>query len=189
MHKLDSCYNTNTFICSAPTNFIKNNQQPLMYPRHCMYQAAHALDTHKMEGVADSGATRHFLVPSTAYKNIQALSKPIPITIPNGEIISATHSCEVDYPQLPLTVRRGLIVPEMKQHSLISIKQLCQAGCTVTFKGKNCEVFYNGQHIMSGLEHPQKNFGCYHFQPIQTIYTSRKSISLLHLRSHSFGQI
>ena len=120
-----------------------------------MCQAAHALDTHKMEGVADSGATRHLLVPSTAYKNIQVLSKPIPISIPNGEIISATHSCEVYYPQLPLTACRGLIVPEMKQHSLISIKQLCQAGCTVTFKGERCEIFYNGQHIMSGLEHPQ----------------------------------
>ena len=120
-----------------------------------MCHTSQAVDTSKMEGVADSGATRHFLVPSSAYKNIQALSKPIPITIPNGDIIRATHSCKVYYPQLPLTVRRGLSVPKMKHHSLISIKQICQAGCTVQFTDTKCDLYYKGKHIICGLEHPK----------------------------------
>ena len=124
-------------------------------PEHCMNIETKQQTSYVTNSVADSGATRHFLIPSSGYKNIQALAKPIPVTIPNGNMISATHSCEVDYPQLPLSAHQGLIVPEMRHHSLISIRQLCEAGCHVTFAKGTCKVYYKGKLVMSGLEHPQ----------------------------------
>ena len=107
-------------------------------------------------GVADSGATRHFLIESKGHKNIKTLSSPIPITILDSGTIYATQTCELDYHELPHKDRIAYIVPEMKNYSLISIKQLCDAGCQVLFQQKDCTVFFNNKIIMRGIEDPKK---------------------------------
>jgi hypothetical protein len=57
---------------------------------------------------------------------------------------------DLDLPALPLPARVALIVPELGNHSLISIGQLCDAGCDVQFDATSVDVRHDGRHIYSG---------------------------------------
>ena len=47
----------------------------------------------------------------------------------------------LDLPMLSNAARQSHIFPNIK-HSLVSIGELCDAGCTVTFKGKYITAVY-----------------------------------------------
>ena len=95
-----------------------------------------------MTGIADAGATGHFLMPQVPVKNIKATNNPLEIALPDGKIINSTHTCELDIPSLPPKARSAHIVPGLKHASLISIKILCDAGCRVKYTTNGCEVFF-----------------------------------------------
>ncbi len=61
--------------------------------------------------------------------------------------------CDIHIPGLP-TVLVSHIVPLLSIVSLIEIRPLCKAGCTVTFDNEKCKVFYNGKVILTGLIDP-----------------------------------
>ena len=71
--------------------------------------------------VADTGTSGTFVMPTDGHKNVKVLIKNISITQPNGDIMYATQSCDLDYPDLPHKAHTGYIVPALKNHSLISI--------------------------------------------------------------------
>ena len=48
----------------------------------------------------------------------------------------------------------GRIVPFLSAASLIGIRPLCKAGCTVVFDDKKCNVMYNGMVILRGFKDP-----------------------------------
>ena len=50
--------------------------------------------------ISDSGATGHFLVEGAPVTNLQVADNPISITIPNGKIMTTTHTCNLDIPWL-----------------------------------------------------------------------------------------
>ena len=129
----------------------------MKHPRYCINLATNVLAERSKQEVFELGATRHFLLTPNAYTSVQALAKPTPVKTPNGGIIYATHSCEVDCLQLPPAARQGLIVPEIQHHLLISIRQLCESGCQVLFIEKVCHVYYKGRLVTEGAEHPQTN--------------------------------
>ena len=59
----------------------------------------------------------------------------------------------MDHPSLPTLSRIRYIVPKIKI-TLISIRQLCAAGCQVLFTNKQCIVFYKNEVMMEGPKDP-----------------------------------
>ena len=85
-------------------------------------------------GIADAGATGHFLQPGAPAINIKRASNPISISQPDGKKIVSTHECEIDNPNLPKAERKAHIVPGLAHTSLVSVKMLIDAGCFVTYR-------------------------------------------------------
>ncbi len=79
--------------------------------------------------IADSGCTSHVLPLNTPTINCFPAMAPITIANPNGTRMVSTHDAELNQPFLPLAARRAHIVPALQTKPLISIGQLCDAGC------------------------------------------------------------
>ena len=67
--------------------------------------------------VADSGATAHFVLPSTKVSNMKISKKPLTINLPDGTKLKLMHTCEIDVPRLPKESRRAHVVPGMAHTS------------------------------------------------------------------------
>ena len=98
----------------------------------------------------DSGATSHFLVPEAPVTNVRPAVTPLRVTIPDGNQVSSTHTCELRIPGLPKKAREGHIIPGLCKHSLISVVQLCNAGCDVILTKIGAIVKYRGRIILEG---------------------------------------
>ena len=66
----------------------------------------------------------------------------------------STHEAELDLPTLPLAARRVHIVPALHTASLLSMGQLCDAGCTVTFDATTVQVHRNTALLLAGVRTP-----------------------------------
>ena len=66
----------------------------------------------------------------------------------------STHEGELNIPGLPIEARRCHIVPALSGLSLISIGQLCSAGCQVLFDNNLVTVYLNGKTIITGPRSP-----------------------------------
>ena len=55
--------------------------------------------------VADTVTTRHYLTLDSPCSNKQQDIHPLPIQMPNGEIIKSTHTALLSRPDLPLQAR------------------------------------------------------------------------------------
>ena len=100
--------------------------------------------------IADSGSTAHFCTTSAHVINQRPANPPIGIKNPNGTVMYSTHEAELDITSLPLAARRVHIVPALSTFSLISIGQLCDSGCQVTFDANSVTVSHNTQIVLSG---------------------------------------
>ena len=94
--------------------------------------------------VADAGATSHFHIPG-------ALTKPLNITLPEGNKIRSTHTCALRAPWLRPAARDAHIVPGLMRTSRLLIKALCDANCKVAYDKDDCCVFYEGTLIWRGI--------------------------------------
>jgi hypothetical protein len=61
--------------------------------------------------------------------------------------------CDINIPGLPTTLT-GHIVPSLTIASLIGIRPLCKAGCSVTFDNTKCNVIIKGKVILRGFKDP-----------------------------------
>ena len=66
----------------------------------------------------------------------------------------STHEADLDLPCLPAAARRVHIVPALKTHSLLSIGQLCDSGCDVTFSATAVQVRRNDTLLLAGDRSP-----------------------------------
>ena len=73
-------------------------------------------------GISDSGTTGHFVLQGAPVKNIKITANPIAITLPDGQKIHSTHTCDLDIPWLPKSAVEAHIVPGLAHTPLISIK-------------------------------------------------------------------
>lgn len=90
--------------------------------------------------IADTRATT-----GTPKNNICSATDPLTINIPNGEIVSSTHICNIVIPGL-LMILTGHIVPGLSMASLMGIRDLCKAA--------KCEVKYQNKVISTGIKDP-----------------------------------
>jgi hypothetical protein len=91
---------------------------------------------------------------TAAVINKRVTTKPIGIANPNGTIMYSTHIAELDLPSLPPAARLVHIVPALNATSLLSMGQLCDAGCVVTFDAKTVTVKLNDERILDGVRTP-----------------------------------
>ena len=103
--------------------------------------------------VADTGATSVFVLKGTPMKNIWPATNPLTINLPDGTVVRSTHICYFQIPGLP-TALKGHILPDPMVASLIGIRILCRAGCTVVFTDTTCHVVYKGMTILKGYKDP-----------------------------------
>lgn len=104
--------------------------------------------------IADTGCSAHFCTPTHSLVNVQRTDVPVQIRIPDGTCMESTHHGELDIPALPVAARRAHIVPALTGQSLISIGQLCDAGCDVSFNATSVDIQLRGTPIFSGTRTP-----------------------------------
>ena len=124
-------------------NKSKCIQQQNLYPTSNKYEyAAKALlatvdintqNVHEW-AILDSGATSHFLVIAAPMTDRQEAKNPLGVKLPDGARVSSTHTCTLAITDLPAKARIVHIIPGLAAHSLLSIVQLCNAGCEVNIK-------------------------------------------------------
>ena len=68
----------------------------------------------------------------------------------NGSIMYSTHEAELDFPALSPAARHIHILPDLQNHTLISIGKLCDAGCDVIFDATTVTVRYKNNIALTG---------------------------------------
>lgn len=109
-------------------------------------------------GISDSGATGHFLQADAPVTNKQIATNPIRITLPDGNKIQSSHTCNLDIPWLPDAITAGHIVPKLSHTSLLATRQFCDNGCEVTFTKKICKVTIDGNTVLEGPRDPHTKY-------------------------------
>lgn len=88
--------------------------------------------------IADTGCTGHYAGTQKCKTNTHV--KPITVTLPNGERMTSTRMRHLHIPSLPPEACSQHLFPDMKTSGLLSIGQLCDAGCTAQFTQTTLEV-------------------------------------------------
>ena len=73
-------------------------------------------------------------------QNVRPTTDPLSIQNPNGTHMKSTHEGELPLDKLPMNARRAHRVPALASYSLISVPQLCDAGCDVIFSADTAKV-------------------------------------------------
>ncbi len=100
--------------------------------------------------IANLGCTAHFLSLSTPIWNKWLTADPIAIHMLSGTILHSTHEANLDLPGLLAVVHHGHIVPQLATQLLISIGQLCDAGCNVAFMATTVTISHNNAIVLQG---------------------------------------
>jgi hypothetical protein len=64
--------------------------------------------------------------------------------------MTSSHEVELALPQFPLSARTAHLFPALGDTSLLSIGQLCNAGCLATFSSSHVDVTLHGTVILHG---------------------------------------
>jgi hypothetical protein len=105
--------------------------------------------------ILDSGCTSNFLSATARCSNRQEAHIPLNVKMPNGTTIQLSHTCDLLLADLPLQARKAHILPGLLHNSLISVGQLCDNGCSVTFTQEQVTVSKNGKCVMYGSRDPR----------------------------------
>jgi hypothetical protein len=103
----------------------------------------------------DSGCTSNFLSAAAPCSDKQAAHVPLNVNMPNGTTIQSSHTCNLLLTDLPPQAQKAHILPGLVHNSLISVGQLCDNGCSVTFTQDQVTVSKNGKHLMYGSQDPK----------------------------------
>ncbi len=149
--RMHSCTPASPKLHRAPDGYYQCTPGQFAFAAHQLLQKVDIdMDNIKEWAIMDSGATSHFLVTDVHVANVSPAIKPLNVQIPNGEMVSTTHTCELDLPKLPPAARQGHILPGIASHSLHSEVRLCNAGCKVSFTMIECIVEYRERIVLKG---------------------------------------
>ncbi len=102
------------------------------------------------------GGTLIFIMDGIDVVNKHLATKALTINMPDGRKVMSTHVCDITIPCLPL-ILMGPIMPHLAVASLMGIRLLCNAGCTVVFNKNKRNVIYNGNVILQGYKDRSTN--------------------------------
>jgi hypothetical protein len=101
--------------------------------------------------ILDSECTAHLLQANSKCSNKKATTTSLVVRLPNGDTITSTHTATLNMPYLPHAARQAHILPGLAQHSLLSVGQMCDSGCSVMFKASKVTVTNGESTILTGL--------------------------------------
>jgi hypothetical protein len=125
---------------------------------------------HQYSMAIDSGATAHaFTKQNTGidqgmvhtnlpFSNILQTDYGIEVMYPDGNIARATHTATLNLPMLPEKARRVHLFSSLASGALLSLGQLCDAGCTAYFNATKAYIFFQGKIIMQGTRTPNVHY-------------------------------
>ena len=116
--------------------------------QNCLQKMSHS--------IMDTGATAIFIMEGTPVENKRIATKPLTINLPDGTKIKLLHCCDITIPGLPV-ILTGHIVPSLLIASLIGVRVLCDAGCTVTCCKDHCDIICNDKTVLKGCKDPTTN--------------------------------
>ena len=87
---------------------------------------------------------------SSGAKDKKKSITPLPVECANGTIMWSTHEGELYLPMLPPAARKIHLFPKLKNDSLLSIGQLCEAGCSAHFYDTHVFIDYQGETVLVG---------------------------------------
>jgi hypothetical protein len=104
-----------------------------------------------------SGCTIDLLSAAAPCSNKQAAHIPHTLNMPNGTTIQLSHTCNLLLTDLPQQTRQAHILPGIDHNSLISVGQLCDNECSITFTHDQVSVSRKGKNVMYGSQDPKSN--------------------------------
>jgi hypothetical protein len=105
--------------------------------------------------ILESGCTSNFLSAAAPCSDKQAAHVPLNVNMPNGETIQSSHTCNLLLTDLQHQARQAHILPGLVHNSLISVGQLCDNDCSVTFTQDQVLVSRNKKNVMYGSRDPK----------------------------------
>jgi hypothetical protein len=75
--------------------------------------------------------------------------------MPNGTIIQSPHTCNLLIADLPPQAQQAHILTRLFHNSLISVGQLCDNECSITFTQDQVAISKNGKNVMYGSRDPK----------------------------------
>jgi hypothetical protein len=133
---------------AAPTSLVAAARNVFGKPTSEFLNAILIATTH---AIADTGATSTFIMDGVDVVNKRPAPNPLTINLPDSRKVKSSQVCDITIPGL-LFILTGHVVPHLAIASLIGIRPLCDAGCTVTFDIDKCDVIYGGNVILRGLK-------------------------------------
>jgi hypothetical protein len=103
--------------------------------------------------IADSGATRIFVMEGANVINKCRTTHPLKVTLADGRQVVSTHIFNIHIDGL-LFVLMGHIILDLSTSLLFEIRVLTEVGCDITFNRHKYTVRYNGKIILSGDKDP-----------------------------------
>jgi hypothetical protein len=98
---------------------------------------------------------QHFLSAAAPCSDKQAEHVPLNVNMPNGTTIQSSHTCNLLLTDLPPQAGQAHILPGLVHNSLISVGQLCDNECSVTFNQDQVTVSKNRKHLTYGTRDPK----------------------------------
>jgi hypothetical protein len=101
--------------------------------------------------IVDSGCTGHFLLVNAPCLNKVKSRTPLTVRLPNGATMESSHTAELDITELNAAASKANVFLGMANHSLLSVRQLCDEGYIVTFKQASVTICDSGKtQILNG---------------------------------------
>jgi hypothetical protein len=113
----------------------------------------------------DSGCTAHYLLANAKFSNKKPTATSLTVILPNGDTITSTHTATLNMPSLPHTARQAHILTGLAQHSLLSVGQMCDSDCSVTFTAADVTVKNGKSTILNGLRDQDSGLWCVPLEP------------------------
>ena len=139
---------------------------------------------HTNDPIDASGCTVHYLDDLTTIVHTREPSEnPINVKLPSSSTIASTHQSQIPQKQLSSKAKHAEIFPKLHS-SLISIGQLCDDECIVTFYKHKVVVSKNKDIIVEVYRDPTN--GLWRF-PLHNPAQNNKQAKILepHLCNHS----
>jgi len=76
-----------------------------------------------------------------------------------------THEADLNCPTLPPAACHGHVVPQLATQPLLSIGQLCNAGCNVAFTASTVTISHDNNVILTGSHTPKTKLWHVNIQP------------------------
>ena len=108
--------------------------------------------------VRDPLTTRYYMTLESPCENKKIVVSPLPIYMPNGEIITSTHTALLSKTELTIEARKENIFPGLNK-ALLSIGTFCDHGCQAVFDDKTVLILNNGNRkiMIQGRQDPLLN--------------------------------